>query len=67
MADLPDTLQRAGDGTRTRDNRLGKPMLYQLSYTRMAFAEPHLTTRFGFLKFCLVSTMRVAAGGQPDF
>ena len=25
---------RAGDGTRTRDNRLGKPMLYQLSYAR---------------------------------
>ena len=24
----------AGDGDRTRDNRLGRPMLYQLSYTR---------------------------------
>ncbi len=24
----------AGNGTRTRDPRLGKPMLYQLSYAR---------------------------------
>lgn len=27
---------RAGDGIRTRDNRLGRPILYQLSYTRVA-------------------------------
>ncbi len=29
------TGERAGDGTRTRDKRLGRPMLYQLSYTRL--------------------------------
>ena len=27
----------AGDGIRTRDPRLGKPMLYQLSYARVFF------------------------------
>src|SRR5437588_187778 len=29
-----DTCNEAGDGTRTRDPWLGKPMLYQLSYSR---------------------------------
>ena len=33
-ADGPLSHQRAVDGTRTRDPRLGKPMLYQLSYYR---------------------------------
>jgi hypothetical protein len=28
------TLAKAGDGVRTRDLRLGRPSLYQLSYTR---------------------------------
>ena len=27
----------AGNGDRTRDPRLGKPMLYQLSYARLLF------------------------------
>ena len=26
----------AGDGTRTRDQRLGRPLLYQLSYARLS-------------------------------
>ena len=30
---------RAVNGTRTRDPRLGKPMLYQLSYYRIASAK----------------------------
>ncbi len=30
---------RAGNGTRTRDLRLGKPPLYQLSYSRLCFAN----------------------------
>jgi hypothetical protein len=28
-------VDEAGDGVRTRDLRLGKPTLYQLSYTRV--------------------------------
>lgn len=31
---------RAGDGIRTRDNRLGRPILYQLSYTRETWDLP---------------------------
>src|SRR3954469_19706180 len=31
----PQLLQRAGNGTRTRDPNLGKVVLYQLSYSRM--------------------------------
>ena len=31
-----DPVYEAGDGTRTRDPLLGKQMLYQLSYSRMA-------------------------------
>ena|GEM_PF-4173981 len=33
---LGRTLKKAGDGTRTRDNHLGKVELYQLSYSRVA-------------------------------
>ena len=32
--DSPLSRQRAVDGARTRDPRLGKPMLYRLSYYR---------------------------------
>ena len=28
-------IKKAGDGTRTRNHRLGRPMLYQLSYSRL--------------------------------
>lgn len=31
-----ETVQRAVNGTRTRDPRLGKPMLYQLSHYRIS-------------------------------
>ena len=41
---------RAIDGTRTRDPRLGKPMLYQLSHYRISFAK---ITHFSYpMKFC---------------
>ena len=37
---------RAGDGTRTRDIKLGRLALYQLSYSRVRpFAEPHHTQK----------------------
>ncbi len=32
---MPLMKQRANDGDRTRDTRLGKPVLYQLSYIRL--------------------------------
>jgi hypothetical protein len=53
------TKTRAGNGTRTRDKRLGRPLLYQLSYSRFngqgrirtseglpqrVYSPPHLTT-----------------------
>ena len=31
--------KRAGDGIRTRDPQLGRLMLYQLSYSRLSYAE----------------------------
>jgi hypothetical protein len=31
---------QAGDGVRTRDLWLGKPTLYQLSYTRTSYETP---------------------------
>ena len=34
--DLTEIQKRAGDGARTRDPQLGKLMLYQLSYSRVA-------------------------------
>jgi hypothetical protein len=37
ISDLPSpisNLERAGNGTRTRDPNLGKVVLYQLSYSR---------------------------------
>ena len=36
---ITNLLQRAINGTRTRDPRLGKPMLYQLSYYRKSDAK----------------------------
>ena len=36
---------RAIDGTRTRDPRLGKPMLYQLSYYRIFYKRADTGTR----------------------
>ena len=35
-------LLRAADGTRTRDPHLGKVMLYQLSYNRVALSLARL-------------------------
>src|SRR5436305_2784107 len=35
-----DLLYEADDGSRTRDLRLGKPTLYQLSYVRMTYYLP---------------------------
>ena len=35
-------VQRAGNGTRTRDPNLGKVVLYQLSYSRMPLIYRHL-------------------------
>jgi hypothetical protein len=37
---LVDTRQRAGDGTRTRDIKLGRLALYQLSYSRAGLHLP---------------------------
>ena len=39
-------ISRAIDGTRTRDPRLGKPMLYQLSHYRIAFAVQSYNFKF---------------------
>jgi hypothetical protein len=35
-----DNLRRAGDGTRTRDIKLGRLALYQLSYSRVLRCYP---------------------------
>lgn len=45
---------RASDGGRTRDNWLGKPVLYQLSYARM-----ELTTASVFLKSRFIESVRL--------
>ena len=37
-------LRGAGDGTRTRDPQLGRLMLYQLSYSRIASGRPSATS-----------------------
>ena len=34
---IESIIMKAGDGTRTRDSKLGKLALYQLSYTRKSF------------------------------
>jgi hypothetical protein len=43
-------LERATDGARTRDLRLGKPPLYQLSYYR----NDKITTKMDFYCLCLL-------------
>ena len=59
--------KRAIDGTRTRDPRLGKPMLYQLSHYRIAFVmqkydlsatSPKIEANFTFFNSIFVANNR---------
>jgi hypothetical protein len=51
----------AGNGDRTRDPRLGKPMLYQLSYARLFLLDTHKIIET--IQYCQGGAARAKAHG----
>lgn len=62
-------LLRAVSGTRTRDFRLGKPTLYQLSYYRNSITDSKVDFIFGINKnkICLFYSQNFMTSVSPQY